>query len=83
MGINNILSFPFFTVMLGRKQRVKLTSEYSSYVNIDRGIPQESILGKVNFITLLSGLLLDFKTTEICNFADDNSKKFDLMVGGN
>ena len=59
--------------LIGRRQRVKLNSEYSSFVDIDRGIPQGSILGPLLFNIFLNDLLLDFKLTEICNFADDNS----------
>ena len=58
--------------LFGRKQRVKLNSKYSFYVTIDRGIPQGSILVPLLFNIFLNNLLLDFKTTEICNFADDN-----------
>ena len=59
--------------LIGRRQRVKLNSEYSSFVDIDRGIPQGSILGPLLFNIFLNDLLLDFKLTEICYFADDNS----------
>ena len=59
--------------LFGRKKRVKLNSEYSSFVEIERGIPQGSILGPLLFNIFLNDLLLDFKLTEICNFADDNS----------
>ena len=55
-----------------RKQIVKLNSNYSSFVNIDRGVPQGSILGPLLNI-FLNDILLDYKITDICNFADDNT----------
>ena len=56
--------------LIGRRQRVKLNSEYSSFVDIDRGIPHRSILGPLFFNIFLNDLQLDFKFTEICNFAE-------------
>jgi len=56
-----------------RKQRVKVKSTFSFFLEIFQGIPQGSILGPILFNIFLNDLLLSYQITEICNFADDNT----------
>ena len=56
-----------------RKQRTKINSSYSDWYNIVRGVPQGSILDTLLFNVFINDLLLCIGTTNICNFADDNT----------
>ena len=56
-----------------RKQRVKVKSTFSFFLEIFQGIPQGSILGPILFNIFRNDLLLSYQITEICNFADDNT----------
>jgi len=56
-----------------RKQRVKVNSSYSSWTDLNSGVPQGSILGPLLFNTFINDIFYFSKNTRIANYADDNS----------
>ena len=67
----NALNF-IFGYLTGRKQRVKINSRFSSYLNIFQGVPQGSILGLLLFNLFLCDLFLFVEEVDIMSYADDN-----------
>ena len=65
--------------LTSRFQRVRISSNYSSWSQILTGVPQGSILGVIFFNIYLIDLFLFAKDSEITNYADDNSP---FSVGG-
>ena len=62
-----------FDYLTGRKQRVKINSNFSSYLDIFQGVPQESILGPLLFNLFLCDLFLFVEEADIMIYADDNT----------
>ena len=60
-----------FDYLTGRKQRVKINSSFSSYLDIFQGIPQEWILGPLLFN--LCDLFLFIEEADIMSYADDST----------
>ena len=56
-----------------RKQRTKINSSYSSWLEIIFGVPQGSILGSLLFNVFLIGLFFIIENTDITSYADDNT----------
>ena len=56
-----------------RKQRVRVGSESSLWLDIICGVPQGSILGPIIFNIFINDIFLYITETGIYNYADDNS----------
>ena len=55
-----------------RKQRVKINAVRSDWEDLDKGIPQGSILGPLIFNIFLNNIFYFVNTGSIYNYADDN-----------
>ena len=56
-----------------RKQYVKVSTYFSTWQNIYKGVPQESILGPVLFNVFLNDIFNFVKENKLYNYADDNT----------
>ena len=75
-----------FDYLTGRKQRVKINSSFSSYLDIFQGVPQGSILGPLLFNIFHCDLFLFVEEDDIMSYADDNtpyvcSENIDVTLG--
>ena len=57
----------------GRKQRVKIGNSRSDWVELEKGVPQGSVLGPLLFNIFINDLFMFIEKCLLYNYADDNS----------
>ena len=59
-----------------RKQQIKIGNIVSTWANIQKGVPQDSILGPLLFNVFINDIFYFIKHCDLYNYADDNTLSF-------
>jgi hypothetical protein len=59
-----------------RKQQIKVNSVLSDWADIQKGVPQDFILGPLLFNVFINDIFYFIKHSSLYNYADDNTLSF-------
>ena len=62
-----------YSYLLNRKQRTKINGYFSTWTDINHGVPQGSILGPLLFNIYINDIFWFIPDSDMANFADDNT----------
>ena len=62
--------------LTGRKQQIKLQGDLSSWADIQKGVPQDSILGPLLFKIFINDIFYFIEYGTLYNYADDNTLSY-------
>ena len=62
--------------LTGRKQQIKLQGDLSSWADIQKGVPQGSILGSLLFKIFINDIFYFIEYGTLYNYADDNTLSY-------
>lgn len=62
-----------YSYLSDRWQRTKVNNAFSSWTELETGVPQGSVLGPMLFNIYLNDLFFFLERSEVCNYADDTT----------